>query len=192
MWHLPFLSHVVFVRNGGWTPWSSWGQCSSSCGIGFEVRQRSCNNPSPRHGGRICVGQGREERWGECVWFKKKLLLIWVRAAAWAEWPPPPGDVDRGLQRCCPPAETQSSSCVSLGGIFQERDFIRNLITCFCLFLWFQAVQREETLSPASAVDSMGPLGFLQCWMWRRGPFQDKNLWEREQLSRMCNGTEVN
>ncbi|KAG7463897.1 hypothetical protein MATL_G00181470 [Megalops atlanticus] len=49
-------------RNGGWTPWSSWAQCSTSCGIGFEVRQRSCNNPSPRHGGRICVGQSREER----------------------------------------------------------------------------------------------------------------------------------
>ncbi|MFT7807873.1 semaphorin-5B-like [Arapaima gigas] len=49
-------------RNGGWTPWSSWAQCSTSCGIGFEVRQRSCNNPSPRHGGRVCVGQSREER----------------------------------------------------------------------------------------------------------------------------------
>uniref|UniRef100_A0AAY4BZR5 Semaphorin-5A n=1 Tax=Denticeps clupeoides TaxID=299321 RepID=A0AAY4BZR5_9TELE len=49
-------------RNGGWTPWSSWGQCSTSCEIGFEVRQRSCNNPSPRHGGRVCVGQMREQR----------------------------------------------------------------------------------------------------------------------------------
>ncbi|XP_051998739.1 semaphorin-5B-like isoform X3 [Xyrauchen texanus] len=49
-------------RNGGWTPWSSWGQCSTSCEIGFEVRQRSCNNPSPRHGGRVCVGQSREQR----------------------------------------------------------------------------------------------------------------------------------
>uniref|UniRef100_A0A8C9SSJ4 Semaphorin-5A n=1 Tax=Scleropages formosus TaxID=113540 RepID=A0A8C9SSJ4_SCLFO len=49
-------------RNGGWTPWSSWAQCSTTCGIGFEVRQRSCNNPSPRHGGRVCVGQSREER----------------------------------------------------------------------------------------------------------------------------------
>lgn len=59
---LLLLLCVLCPRNGGWTPWSSWGQCSSTCGIGFEVRQRSCNNPSPRHGGRICVGQGREER----------------------------------------------------------------------------------------------------------------------------------
>ncbi|XP_068602704.1 LOW QUALITY PROTEIN: semaphorin-5B [Brachionichthys hirsutus] len=49
-------------RNGGWTPWSSWGLCSTTCGTGFELRQRSCNNPSPRHGGRVCVGPGRDER----------------------------------------------------------------------------------------------------------------------------------
>uniref|UniRef100_A0A3Q4M2W8 Semaphorin-5A n=1 Tax=Neolamprologus brichardi TaxID=32507 RepID=A0A3Q4M2W8_NEOBR len=51
-----------FHRNGGWTPWSSWGQCSTTCGTGFELRQRSCNNPSPRHGGRVCVGPSRDER----------------------------------------------------------------------------------------------------------------------------------
>ncbi|XP_061647675.1 semaphorin-5B isoform X9 [Phyllopteryx taeniolatus] len=49
-------------RNGGWTPWSSWGQCSTSCSTGFELRQRSCNNPAPRHGGRVCVGASRDER----------------------------------------------------------------------------------------------------------------------------------
>ncbi|XP_034720686.1 semaphorin-5B-like [Etheostoma cragini] len=69
-------------RNGGWTPWSSWGKCSSSCGIGFEVRQRSCNNPSPRHGGRICVGQGREER----LCNEKKPCPLPVLWTAWGPW----------------------------------------------------------------------------------------------------------
>uniref|UniRef100_A0A674NJ30 Sema domain-containing protein n=1 Tax=Takifugu rubripes TaxID=31033 RepID=A0A674NJ30_TAKRU len=50
-------------RNGAWTPWTSWSPCSTSCGIGFQVRQRSCSNPTPRHGGRVCVGQNREERY---------------------------------------------------------------------------------------------------------------------------------
>uniref|UniRef100_A0A8B9XEI6 Semaphorin 5A n=1 Tax=Bos mutus grunniens TaxID=30521 RepID=A0A8B9XEI6_BOSMU len=50
-------------RNGGWTPWTSWSPCSTTCGIGFQVRQRSCSNPTPRHGGRVCVGQNREERY---------------------------------------------------------------------------------------------------------------------------------
>uniref|UniRef100_H3AY29 Sema5A/B-like TSP-1 type 1 domain-containing protein n=1 Tax=Latimeria chalumnae TaxID=7897 RepID=H3AY29_LATCH len=49
-------------RNGAWTVWSSWAQCSTTCGIGFQVRQRSCSNPTPRYGGRVCVGQSREER----------------------------------------------------------------------------------------------------------------------------------
>lgn len=59
------LQHLVSLpppRNGAWTPWTSWSPCSTSCGIGFQVRQRSCSNPTPRHGGRVCVGQNREER----------------------------------------------------------------------------------------------------------------------------------
>nr|XP_046211417.1 semaphorin-5A-like isoform X1 [Oncorhynchus gorbuscha] len=50
-------------RNGVWSPWTLWIPCSTSCGIGFQVRQRSCSNPTPRHGGRVCVGQNREERY---------------------------------------------------------------------------------------------------------------------------------
>uniref|UniRef100_A0A452VBN6 Semaphorin 5A n=1 Tax=Ursus maritimus TaxID=29073 RepID=A0A452VBN6_URSMA len=50
-------------RNGGWTLWTLWSPCSTTCGIGFQVRQRSCSNPTPRHGGRVCVGQNREERY---------------------------------------------------------------------------------------------------------------------------------
>uniref|UniRef100_A0A1A8U0W5 Sema domain, seven thrombospondin repeats (Type 1 and type 1-like), transmembrane domain (TM) and short cytoplasmic domain, (Semaphorin) 5B n=1 Tax=Nothobranchius furzeri TaxID=105023 RepID=A0A1A8U0W5_NOTFU len=78
----PTIQVANCSRNGGWTPWSSWGQCSSSCGIGFEVRQRSCNNPSPRHGGRICVGQGREER----LCNEKKPCPLLVSWTAWSPW----------------------------------------------------------------------------------------------------------
>ncbi|KAF0038966.1 hypothetical protein F2P81_009450 [Scophthalmus maximus] len=78
----PTIQVANCSRNGGWTPWSSWGQCSSSCGIGFEVRQRSCNNPSPRHGGRICVGQGREER----LCNEKRPCPLPVLWTAWGPW----------------------------------------------------------------------------------------------------------
>ncbi|KAM8871971.1 semaphorin-5B-like [Synchiropus picturatus] len=79
----PTIQVANCSRNGGWTPWSSWGQCSSTCGIGFEVRQRSCNNPSPRHGGRVCVGQGREER----LCNERKpcpLPVLWTPWGSWA------------------------------------------------------------------------------------------------------------
>lgn len=78
---------MVFLRNGGWTPWSSWGQCSTSCEIGFEVRQRSCNNPSPRHGGRVCVGQAREQRWEtDKVECSRPLhyTLIWIQSGKYS------------------------------------------------------------------------------------------------------------
>lgn len=70
------FSCVCCHRNGGWTPWSSWGQCSTTCGTGFELRQRSCNNPSPRHGGRVCVGPSRDERWEELDVSVESLLVI--------------------------------------------------------------------------------------------------------------------
>ncbi|XP_019898051.2 semaphorin-5B isoform X3 [Esox lucius] len=80
----PVIQVANCSRNGGWTPWSSWGQCSTSCGIGFEVRQRTCNNPSPRHGGRVCVGQGREERLcndkSPCP-----LPVVWTSWGSWAK-----------------------------------------------------------------------------------------------------------
>ncbi|XP_066543517.1 semaphorin-5B [Amia ocellicauda] len=78
----PTIEVANCSRNGGWTPWSSWAQCSTSCGIGFQVRQRSCNNPSPRHGGRVCVGQSREERFcnenSQCP-----LPIFW---SPWGSW----------------------------------------------------------------------------------------------------------
>ncbi|CDQ71136.1 unnamed protein product [Oncorhynchus mykiss] len=71
-------------RNGGWTPWSSWGQCSTTCGTGFEMRQRSCNNPSPRHGGRVCVGPIRDERFcNEGVSCPQP--IFWSLWGAWAK-----------------------------------------------------------------------------------------------------------
>ncbi|XP_036807640.1 semaphorin-5B-like isoform X1 [Oncorhynchus mykiss] len=78
----PTIQVANCSRNGGWTPWSTWGQCSTSCGIGYEVRQRSCNNPSPRHGGRVCVGQGRDER----LCNEKSPCPLPVFWSSWGSW----------------------------------------------------------------------------------------------------------
>jgi hypothetical protein len=43
------------------SPWSTWGGCSVSCGIGESVRIRSVEQ-HPRHGGLACPGL-REFKW---------------------------------------------------------------------------------------------------------------------------------
>jgi hypothetical protein len=43
--------------NGNWAGWTSWSECSVTCGSGgFEVRSRSCDHPSPLYGGKFCIG----------------------------------------------------------------------------------------------------------------------------------------
>lgn len=45
------------TQHGGWTDWSDWSACSQSCDIGTKQRRRSCGNPAPAFGGRVCVGR---------------------------------------------------------------------------------------------------------------------------------------
>lgn len=47
--------------HGDWTPYSAYSECSASCGNAVKTRYRTCTNPSPGYGGRVCVGRDREE-----------------------------------------------------------------------------------------------------------------------------------
>ncbi|XP_078373577.1 properdin-like [Oculina patagonica] len=42
--------------DGQWGSWNAWSACSVSCKGGVQRRRRSCNNPSPAHGGSNCIG----------------------------------------------------------------------------------------------------------------------------------------
>lgn len=45
--------------HGGWSDWTSWTQCSRSCGAGVTISERHCDHPVPASGGNYCVGERR-------------------------------------------------------------------------------------------------------------------------------------
>ena len=42
--------------DGGWSEWSPWSPCDKRCIFGMKRRIRTCSNPYPQSGGKICQG----------------------------------------------------------------------------------------------------------------------------------------
>ncbi|XP_033732709.1 cell surface hyaluronidase-like isoform X2 [Pecten maximus] len=57
---VPFATRQVV--DGQYSNWTEWGECSALCGGGQSVRIRACDNPSPKHGGKDCVGPSQETK----------------------------------------------------------------------------------------------------------------------------------
>ncbi|XP_053127665.1 A disintegrin and metalloproteinase with thrombospondin motifs 7 isoform X2 [Hemicordylus capensis] len=48
--------------HGGWAAWGSWAACSRTCGGGVQNAERPCNSPTPKYGGKYCLGERRRYR----------------------------------------------------------------------------------------------------------------------------------
>ncbi|WAR26354.1 HMCN1-like protein [Mya arenaria] len=52
-----FSHGVHFSVNGGWSEWSGYTPCDSTCGTGTKMAFRGCDNPPPQHNGMYCQGE---------------------------------------------------------------------------------------------------------------------------------------
>ncbi|CAL1572512.1 unnamed protein product [Knipowitschia caucasica] len=57
-----YLSPHMMRIHGNWGKWAEFGPCSRSCRSGVQFRTRTCDNPRPANGGRICFGNSYEFR----------------------------------------------------------------------------------------------------------------------------------
>ncbi|KAH3816079.1 hypothetical protein DPMN_117587, partial [Dreissena polymorpha] len=48
--------------DGGWNSWLQWSTCSVSCGHGYHVRSRICDNPEQEGNGTQCIGSDYETK----------------------------------------------------------------------------------------------------------------------------------
>lgn len=104
--------------HGGWTEWSAWSACSQSCGIAIKTRRRTCGNPKPAHGGRVCVGVDRTEIYcpnlPPCPLPKQNPIDgVWGPWGAWGECSAQCGSGFRIRRRKCddPPPQNGGMDC---------------------------------------------------------------------------------
>jgi len=68
--------------SGRWSPWSRWGFCSKTCGVGSRSRSRSCTEPEPQFGGEECSGANRDHK--EC--YRKDCPAVDGSWSGWGRW----------------------------------------------------------------------------------------------------------
>ncbi|XP_065057280.1 coadhesin-like [Rhopilema esculentum] len=54
------------IINGGYSLWSSWSECSKTCGGGTRLRNRACKEPEPLNGGQDCTELGPSDETQLC------------------------------------------------------------------------------------------------------------------------------
>ncbi|CAK9290024.1 unnamed protein product [Gordionus sp. m RMFG-2023] len=54
------FNKTLKVQAGAWGPWTIWSPCLGHDVIGYKVKHRKCDDPSPMFGGQYCQGYKME------------------------------------------------------------------------------------------------------------------------------------
>eukprot|EP00118_Oscarella_pearsei_P026045 m.309288 g.309288 ORF g.309288 m.309288 type:complete len:577 (+) comp45997_c0_seq1:262-1992(+) len=96
---------LVKIVHGGWSKWSTWSQCTVTCGGGRKARERLCNNPAPQNGGSKCIGKSIQSR--KCA-KRRCASRNWSR---WTEWSSCSATCGNGTQERYRRCTTKQSRC---------------------------------------------------------------------------------
>ena len=82
---MSFIYILIYsLVNGGYTDWTGWSDCSTSCGGGERLRTRKCTEPVPKYGGNNCASLGPGQLTEKCntnacpgtFAFERKLMCV--------------------------------------------------------------------------------------------------------------------
>ncbi|KAF7648727.1 hypothetical protein LDENG_00152740 [Lucifuga dentata] len=101
--------------DGHWSLWTPWGQCSVSCGAGFQSRYRFCSSPQRSGSGLPCVGPHREDQ--VCVTASCDRDGSWGPWSSWTACTKSCGGGVHSRRRECdsPSPEGEGNYCEGLG-----------------------------------------------------------------------------
>lgn len=100
-----FSLYAGGALDGGWTEWTTWEQCSTTCGVGLQRRERTCSNPRPKFVGKHCEGESSVYR----LCNTKECTGADGRWSSWSSWEVCSRTCGTGLQsrkRSCTYPET--------------------------------------------------------------------------------------
>ena len=69
--------------DGGWSPWSPWSPCDARCSLGIKRRIRTCSNPYPQLGGKLCQGGHTQTQNEICIQTPCPSKTTWSQ---WSEY----------------------------------------------------------------------------------------------------------
>uniref|UniRef100_H2Y3E3 Hemicentin-1 n=1 Tax=Ciona intestinalis TaxID=7719 RepID=H2Y3E3_CIOIN len=87
-----------------WRDWSTWGECSSSCGIGFQHRNRTCADGYAGDDG--CIGMPKEKM--QCIGNE---CATWSEWSSWSSCPVSCGVATQSRERSCSLDNEPSDEC---------------------------------------------------------------------------------
>ncbi|XP_077999766.1 coadhesin-like [Glandiceps talaboti] len=99
--------------DGSWTTWSSWQSCDVTCGVGNEIRTRSCTDPVPQYDGQDCE-QGDDFQGRPCFLPPCPIDGMWYQWGSWSDCSTTCGLGQRVRQRECQPAQFGGEPCLGL------------------------------------------------------------------------------